>query len=136
MHELSARRIARLRLAGLRRRVGAVRRGTLLFAISIFAAAWAGVFVQMVSGHDPVLGSGRHQRPASSAHASANTTTTTTPAQPATKVVVVPVQTEEGVVYVRERVPVTSGAASAGSSPPQNTPSPAPSPPPVSTRTS
>jgi hypothetical protein len=97
-------------------------------AVALFAAAWATVFAQMVSGHDPVLGTGTASRSASS-HGSQHASSNRTP--PSTGTQLVPVQTPQGVVFVR----VPSGGSTEQTAPAQQ-PAPAPSPPPVTTRTS
>jgi hypothetical protein len=127
---LSPRRLAAVRLAGLRRRIGTVRRRTVAFSVSVFTAAWIAVFAQMVSGHDPVLGSGPKPKPASrdTTHASSNRT----PSSAGTGTRLVPVQTPQGVVLVE--VPA-GGSASAGSTQPPAQPSASP-PAPVTSSTS
>lgn len=50
-HAASARAARARRIHALRTRVGAV-------SVAIFCAAWAGIFFQLVSGHDPALASG------------------------------------------------------------------------------
>lgn len=52
------KRVAQLRLRARRRRTGQLRRRSIVLSLDIFALLWAAVFVQMVSGHDPVLGTG------------------------------------------------------------------------------
>jgi hypothetical protein len=123
---LSPRRLAAVRLAGLRRRVGAVRRRTVAFSVALFTAAWVAVFAQMVSGHDPVLGSGSKPKPQTrdSTHASSNRS----PSGQSSGTRLVPVQTPQGVVLVE--VPANAPA-------PASSPQPAPAPPaPVTSSTS
>jgi hypothetical protein len=50
------RRIAQLRLLARRRREGELRRRSIFLSLTVFAVLWIAVFAQMVSGHDPVLG--------------------------------------------------------------------------------
>jgi hypothetical protein len=47
-----------LRLRERRRRDSELRRRALFLSLTLFAILWIGVFAQMVSGHDPALGSG------------------------------------------------------------------------------
>jgi hypothetical protein len=53
------KREARRRLKAQRRRVGALRSRAIATSLACFALLWAVVFVQMATGNDPVLGSGR-----------------------------------------------------------------------------
>jgi hypothetical protein len=46
------------RLAGRRDRLGRIRRTAIASALATFATAWAIIFFQLVSGHDPALGTG------------------------------------------------------------------------------
>ena len=53
------RRLARLRLRARRRREGELRGRAVFLSLSLFALLWVAVFAQLVSGHDPVLASGK-----------------------------------------------------------------------------
>jgi hypothetical protein len=55
-------RDARRRLQSQRRRVGELRARAVAISILAFALLWGIVFVQMATGHDPVLGDGSRQR--------------------------------------------------------------------------
>jgi hypothetical protein len=52
------KRVAQLRLRARRHRSGELRRRSILLSLAVFALLWGALFAQMVSGHDPVLGSG------------------------------------------------------------------------------
>jgi hypothetical protein len=52
------RELARARTVAARERVRTIRRRVAVGTASVFAAAWFGVFGQLVSGEDPALGSG------------------------------------------------------------------------------
>jgi hypothetical protein len=52
------KRVAALRLRARRHRDGELRRRAVVLSLVMFALLWAAVFAQMVSGHDPVLGTG------------------------------------------------------------------------------
>ena len=52
------RELARARAVAARERVWTIRRRVAVGTASVFAAAWVGVFGQLVSGEDPALGSG------------------------------------------------------------------------------
>jgi len=54
---LEAKGLARARLRARRRRVRKIRRRTLHGSLALFAAVWAVVFGQLVSGNDPALSS-------------------------------------------------------------------------------
>jgi hypothetical protein len=107
---LETQRRARQLRSARRRRLGELRRKTLLFSSLTFAAAWLVVFGQMALGRDPVLSP--HKTTASAAGHSARAQ----PArpQPASTVVVDPVS---GLV---ERVPIDqeSSAPAAPAPPP------------------
>ncbi len=62
---LEAKGLARAKVRARRRRVATIRRRTLRGSLALFAAVWAIVFAQLVSGNDPALSSapkraGRH----------------------------------------------------------------------------
>jgi outer membrane biosynthesis protein TonB len=52
---LEAKGLARAKIRAKRRRVQAIRRRTLRGSLALFAAVWAVVFAQLVSGNDPAL---------------------------------------------------------------------------------
>ena len=49
------KRKARLRLAAQRRRAGMLRGRVVVMSLICFAVLWGAVFVQMITGNDPVL---------------------------------------------------------------------------------
>jgi outer membrane biosynthesis protein TonB len=57
---LEAKGLARAKIRAKRRRVQTIRRRTLRGSLALFAAAWAIVFAQLVSGNDPALSSIPH----------------------------------------------------------------------------
>ncbi len=112
------RRAARIRLRARRRRDGQLRRTAIILSIGVFALLWAVVFAQMVSGKDPVLGTGAR---------GASTTERSRPqaAQRPRRV------TSRGTVLVYdpatgaiEQVPASSALAGGGSAAPAPTPAP------------
>jgi hypothetical protein len=52
---LEAKGLARAKIRAKRRRVQTIRRRTLRGSLALFAAVWALVFAQLVSGNDPSL---------------------------------------------------------------------------------
>lgn len=54
---LEAKGLARAKIRAKRRRVQTIRRRTLRGSLALFAAVWALVFAQLVSGNDPALSS-------------------------------------------------------------------------------
>ncbi len=64
-NRLEAKGLARAKIRAKRRRVATIRRRTLRGSLALFAAVWAIVFGQLVSGNDPALSS-IPQRPAHS----------------------------------------------------------------------
>jgi len=54
---LEAKGLARAKIRAKRRRVAMIRRRTLRGSLVLFAAVWAVVFAQLVSGNDPALSS-------------------------------------------------------------------------------
>jgi outer membrane biosynthesis protein TonB len=52
---LEAKGLARAKIRAKRRRVQTIRRRTLRGSLALFAAVWALVFAQLVSGNDPAL---------------------------------------------------------------------------------
>jgi len=57
---LEAKGLARAKIRAKRRRVQTIRRRTLRGSLALFAAVWAVVFAQLVSGNDPALSSIPH----------------------------------------------------------------------------
>ncbi len=55
---LEAKGLARAKIRAKRRRVSSIRSRTIRGSLVLFAVVWLVVFVQLVSGNDPVLGSG------------------------------------------------------------------------------
>jgi outer membrane biosynthesis protein TonB len=55
---LEAKGLARAKIRAKRRRVSSIRSRTIRGSLALFAAAWVIVFAQLVTGNDPVLGSG------------------------------------------------------------------------------
>jgi hypothetical protein len=93
---LEARHLARVRLAGMRWRTAVVRQRAIAFGIGTFLFIWSLIFIRMVTGHDPVLGSGtaRASSGSSSAQSSGGngagftgSTSTTTPSTTTTTAV-------------------------------------------------
>jgi hypothetical protein len=56
-YRLEAKGLARAKLRARRRRVQTIRRRTLRGSLALFAAIWAVVFGQLISGNDPALSS-------------------------------------------------------------------------------
>jgi len=54
---LEAKGLARAKIRARRRRVTTIRKRTVRGSIALFAAVWAIVFAQLVSGNDPALSS-------------------------------------------------------------------------------
>jgi len=54
-NRLEAKGLARAKIRAKRRRVQTIRRRTLRGSLALFAAVWAIVFAQLVSGNDPAL---------------------------------------------------------------------------------
>ena len=105
--QLDGRALARARLARLRSRVGSVRRRGLAFSAGTFALAWVLIFVRMVSGHDPVLGSGASRAQADSA-SSQHGQTDSTHGRTTKRLVKVPLASG-GYGYAIVRVPAGGG---------------------------
>lgn len=59
-----ARRRGQRKLNAMKRRTGQLRRRVVAGAIVGFVLLWTAVFVQMATGNDPALGSGKAARPA------------------------------------------------------------------------
>jgi len=55
---LEAKGLARAKIRAKRRRVSSIRSRTIRGSLALFAVAWVIVFAQLVTGNDPVLGSG------------------------------------------------------------------------------
>jgi hypothetical protein len=66
-------REAQRRLVARRRRAGVLRSRVIATSVLCFALLWAVVFVQMATGNDPVLGTGRRAVAAKAAPADART---------------------------------------------------------------
>jgi hypothetical protein len=60
----AARRRGQRKLDAMKRRTGQLRRRVVVSAIVGFVLLWAVVFVQMATGNDPVLATGKSVRPA------------------------------------------------------------------------
>jgi hypothetical protein len=131
-----------MRLAAKRRRASDLRRRAVVLSALLFAFVWTLVFGQMVSGHDPVLGSGQKAAATGSQHKPAK------PTQPKPQPSRQPKQLEVDPA-TGQVVEVPSGTASppsasstggsvGGTSTGGGTPAPQPSSPPpaVSTQTS
>jgi outer membrane biosynthesis protein TonB len=68
---LEAKGLARAKIRAKRRRVQTIRKRTIRGSLALFAAVWAIVFAQLVSGNDPALSSipqSKHRPVASTAH--------------------------------------------------------------------
>jgi hypothetical protein len=109
--QLDGRALARARLARLRSRVGSVRRRGVVFAAGTFALTWVLIFVRMVSGHDPVLGSGASRAQAESAPSQQGQTGSTRGRRTTKRLVQVPLASG-GYGYAIVRVPAGAGDSS------------------------
>jgi hypothetical protein len=109
-----------MRLAARRRRLGRLRLRAVVLSLAFFVIAWMLLFGQMVSGHDPVLGSGS-QSSAAGKPAADTRQRPTRPEQSQPQTVFDPATGQA----------VPQPGASAGT-----TPQPTPQPPPVTTSTS
>jgi len=67
------------RLAARRHRVGRIRKTVIGSALATFAATWAIIFFQLVSGHDPALSSGAGSTAASASSAQVQASGSYTP---------------------------------------------------------
>jgi hypothetical protein len=55
LHRLEAKGLARAKIRSKRRRVSAIRSGTIRGSLALFAITWAIIFGQLVTGNDPAL---------------------------------------------------------------------------------
>ena len=60
---LEAKGLARAKIRAKRRRVSSIRSRTIRGSLALFAVVWLVVFGQLVTGNDPVLGSGYPKTP-------------------------------------------------------------------------
>jgi hypothetical protein len=67
-----ARSLARVKRAALRRSAKRIRRSVAGLALALFIAAFAGIYVQLASGHDPVLAVSAQRRTAAKVVAGAS----------------------------------------------------------------
>jgi hypothetical protein len=84
--EQRARKDARKLLAGRRRRIRTMRRRVIAGSLTAFAAAWALIFFQLASGHDPALNKNSQAAAVHSSSSAANSpsagnSSSTTPSQ-------------------------------------------------------
>ncbi len=109
-----------MRVSARRRRLGKLRLRAVVLSLAFFAIAWLLLLGQLVSGHDPVLGSGSQSSAA--AKSPADTRQRSSGSEPPTpQSVVIDPATGEAIPQAG-----ASGAA----------PQPTPQPPPVTTSTS
>lgn len=68
LRRLEAKGLARAKIRSKRRRVSTIRRRTVRGSLALFAVLWGIIFVQLVSGNDPVLSrvKSAHAQPAAS----------------------------------------------------------------------
>jgi hypothetical protein len=143
---LDSRRLAQVRLAGMRSRAILLRRRAIALGVSSFVVAWSLIFIRMVTGHDPVLGAGTANASATkrSSASSAPAHDRSRPSGSAPRMVqqVVRVPLPSGgyglaVVNVPARQAQSASAAPTQTAPaPQPAPTPAPAPAPLSTSSS
>jgi hypothetical protein len=55
------RAVARRKLAAVRARARRIRRGVVAFALGLFLLAFAGIYAQLATGHDPALSKDAHK---------------------------------------------------------------------------
>jgi hypothetical protein len=73
-----ARRLARQRVRARKQRTRGIRRRVVAITLSLFVAAWVAIFVNLVSGHDPALGSSRQTAKAAGGAATSRVSTAAT----------------------------------------------------------
>lgn len=79
---LEAKGLARAKIRAKRRRVSSIRSRTIRGSLALFAVAWLVVFVQLVSGNDPVLGHGYPTKPKALASRGRGGSAESAPSQP------------------------------------------------------
>jgi len=73
----SARRLAQERRTAIRRRTHHIRRWVAALAVALFLCAFAVVYVQMASGHDPALTASSHRNATTTGSAARSEATST-----------------------------------------------------------
>lgn len=79
---LEAKGLARAKIRAKRRRVSSIRSRTIRGSLALFAVVWLVVFVQLLSGNDPVLGSGYPKTPKALASRGHGGSAESVPSQP------------------------------------------------------
>jgi len=141
---LEAKGLARAKIRAKRRRVSSIRSRTIRGSLALFAVVWLVVFVQLVSGNDPVLGHGYPKNGKALASRGRGGAAESAPSQPEKEeedengVAAVPVEPEEP-EFEPEPVPeveVESAPEPEFEPEPESEPAPEPEPEPVVTSAS